>query len=520
MIELLFAVVLSIGAVDALIPLMIIVVLIVAAAGATRGYSIFNLFGIATLAGIGVGRGSISGRSAAGRFFIFPGPQKLKSAVEKSKGANKEGFITKRVKRQLEKRKDLAAYKTAAGAVGPISTPVAKRATQAGRVRMAYGKSKLILGRVGKAAREGPAWKDTGFGGRPKSKARRFAEKGITQTTKWGRYAPLWVVPPAGAVATAVRINKENKLRLLTSADRAKVSESKVISDTSKKLMRYALWVSPPVAIAATVMRKYKAGKINFKTSDRLKAIPLARATPIPVRTKRPTSITNAVNEAKKRDAQRGNTGSAYGKGYVRSESARMLAHDQHLSDLAKNIVTAENKLDIAKKHGNEGSIADAKSAVRSAQRDFNSTWSKVNREITGRSRSYIPNEFRSSSTGNLVASMGQIGSMTKIAAGRATNTSHADYKQAWKDLLHPKRMESEIKARNAIVYGQGLAGLGRAQGGRGRAALSSDSEARRAEAEQLYDLAHERSKPHGRAEAVSHGSGFEKVRTEDTEAG
>lgn len=61
---------LSVGYIYSLAPLLIIIILIVAAAGATRGYSIFNLFGIATLAGIGTGRGSMSGRTAIGRYFV------------------------------------------------------------------------------------------------------------------------------------------------------------------------------------------------------------------------------------------------------------------------------------------------------------------------------------------------------------------------------------------------------------------------------------------------------------------
>ncbi len=67
----LVGVLLSLGAVNALIPLAIILLLIVAAAGATRGYSIFNIFGIAALSGIGLGAGGMKGKTAMGRFFLF-----------------------------------------------------------------------------------------------------------------------------------------------------------------------------------------------------------------------------------------------------------------------------------------------------------------------------------------------------------------------------------------------------------------------------------------------------------------
>ncbi|MDE1873747.1 MAG: hypothetical protein KGI04_01350 [Candidatus Micrarchaeota archaeon] len=64
----LLAVVLSFGAVDALIPLLVIMILIAAAAGLTRGYNLFRIFGIGTLAGIGAaglsGKGSLVGKTS------------------------------------------------------------------------------------------------------------------------------------------------------------------------------------------------------------------------------------------------------------------------------------------------------------------------------------------------------------------------------------------------------------------------------------------------------------------------
>jgi hypothetical protein len=54
---------LSLGDVDALIPIIIILILIAAAGGLTRGFDIFSLFGLGTLAGIGLGsRGSMASR--------------------------------------------------------------------------------------------------------------------------------------------------------------------------------------------------------------------------------------------------------------------------------------------------------------------------------------------------------------------------------------------------------------------------------------------------------------------------
>ena len=54
-------VLLSFGAVNALVPLMLIIILIAAAAGLTRGYNILGLFGIGTIADIVEGRPGIKG---------------------------------------------------------------------------------------------------------------------------------------------------------------------------------------------------------------------------------------------------------------------------------------------------------------------------------------------------------------------------------------------------------------------------------------------------------------------------
>ncbi|MCL5786741.1 MAG: hypothetical protein M1520_00855 [Candidatus Marsarchaeota archaeon] len=71
--------VLSLGDVDALIPIIIILILIAAAGGLTRGFDIFSLFGLGTLAGIGLGsRGSMAKRTA----------------YDKSSSQYKEGFVS------------------------------------------------------------------------------------------------------------------------------------------------------------------------------------------------------------------------------------------------------------------------------------------------------------------------------------------------------------------------------------------------------------------------------------------
>ena len=60
------SIILSIGAINAFIPLIIILILIVAAAGLMRGYNIFALFGIGVLLG-GAGKATLAGKNVASK---------------------------------------------------------------------------------------------------------------------------------------------------------------------------------------------------------------------------------------------------------------------------------------------------------------------------------------------------------------------------------------------------------------------------------------------------------------------
>ncbi len=55
--SILYSIILSVGAINALIPVLIILFFIGAAAGIARGWSLFNVFGIGTIAGLGGGQG-------------------------------------------------------------------------------------------------------------------------------------------------------------------------------------------------------------------------------------------------------------------------------------------------------------------------------------------------------------------------------------------------------------------------------------------------------------------------------
>ena len=93
-------IVLSLGDIDALIPIIIILILIAAAGGLTRGFDIFSLFGLGTLAGIGLGsKGSMAARKTG--------------AYDKSNSQYKEGFVsTPDAKKVQQIRKDESLSKT------------------------------------------------------------------------------------------------------------------------------------------------------------------------------------------------------------------------------------------------------------------------------------------------------------------------------------------------------------------------------------------------------------------------
>ncbi|MEM3839490.1 MAG: hypothetical protein QXF01_02860 [Candidatus Micrarchaeaceae archaeon] len=140
---------LSIGSIDSLIPLMLIVILIVAAAGSTRGYSIFNIFGIAALTGIGAGRGSIQGRSAFGRFMLM-------SQRPKDLGINPKKNLKRRIKARVMNRRqlkgDLKRYHEQFGLPTPPTSKFAKVRSRisigTGRVKMAVsGAKEKVIGK-------------------------------------------------------------------------------------------------------------------------------------------------------------------------------------------------------------------------------------------------------------------------------------------------------------------------------------------------------------------------------------
>ena len=121
-----FAVLLSIGAINALIPIIIILILIAAAAGSTRGYSIFAILGIGTIAGMGPsGKGSMAGKgSYPFRSILDPnirGPRKSperKARKEAKRAIAKQTPPTKPLKPWQKKAFEIAKWAVAPAIVG------------------------------------------------------------------------------------------------------------------------------------------------------------------------------------------------------------------------------------------------------------------------------------------------------------------------------------------------------------------------------------------------------------------
>ncbi len=455
MLGVLLAIVLSIGAVDALVPLMIIVILIVAAAGATRGYSIFNLFGIATLAGIGVGRGSFSGRSALGRYFIIVPSAKLSYARK-----GKRGFIVSRIQRRLERRRDMKRH------IGsPVSLSAGKKVTigkeaakQKGRVRMAAGRAAARVKRV-------------------RSGTKRFAKnlwekKAVRGVRAAVKYTALYSVPPIGAAVTAIKLRRNRKLNKLGVGDRSELRKSTELRKVTKKLMHYALWISPPVAIAATMMRKKKAGSLEFRRAESLQRIPGARAIPLPARPVKPTTLQRELATAKKHAAQMEEIArvksapdrTAYMSSYTSSRAERLNGHENELKGIGGRIAAAIENGD--------------KAGERAARKEYKKEWDAVDREITGRSRFYVPSEWQSSAVGSLVASLGYIASM-QMTSAHAMAAGATGNKAAYS--------KAQERIRDTV------ANFGGRMGGRGNSRVREETEEERKRKEENYSWSQRR---------------------------
>lgn len=100
--------VLSVGAIDALVPVLIIVIFIGAAAGISRGFSFFNLFGIGTLMGMGPkGKGSLAQKTYK-KAYVRGKQKPLKVNKKKIEDKNKDKEIMNDFNRYFKKGKAAA----------------------------------------------------------------------------------------------------------------------------------------------------------------------------------------------------------------------------------------------------------------------------------------------------------------------------------------------------------------------------------------------------------------------------
>ena len=117
----------SLGSISALIPVLLIVLLIAAAAGLNRGFSLFNIFGIATLAGINPGgKSSIAGKTAFGVPMAFHAPR-LDKAKLHGPTSKLVKFAAKKATAPIKRR--LAARTLAKQAMGAAGVRRGRMAT-------------------------------------------------------------------------------------------------------------------------------------------------------------------------------------------------------------------------------------------------------------------------------------------------------------------------------------------------------------------------------------------------------
>lgn len=152
----LLPIVLSFGAIDALIPLIIIIIIIAAAAGISRGYNIFAIFGIGTLAGMGGatgGKGSLAGKTVLrgtaglkiGQTAAKKFPVKMDNVIKSLPGAGVAAALVR--SRQTTRLSNEAAKATAPSPPPPkpLSANQFDKPSTFRRIKMATTKAARIV---------------------------------------------------------------------------------------------------------------------------------------------------------------------------------------------------------------------------------------------------------------------------------------------------------------------------------------------------------------------------------------
>lgn len=154
------AVLLSIGAINALVPILIILILIAASAGLTRGWDAFSMFGISALAGIGSpSRGMLARRSAFTGSAGYSSAGSMRTLVGYAHGKAQAGIRNLYVRAQTRQQASAIVAK-AMGMAKPAPAPKATAPAMVGKganVRKGFVK-------LAKTAGASAVWMSTGLG--------------------------------------------------------------------------------------------------------------------------------------------------------------------------------------------------------------------------------------------------------------------------------------------------------------------------------------------------------------------
>ncbi len=219
-------VLLSFGYIPALIPILVILVLLVAAGATMRGYSIFNLFGIATLAGIGTGsKGSLRGKGAFSVLMVFF-PQKFTVTGGLWNPGSAYGKM-----RDLRKGKKAAVKGAMARAGAATVTQPGVYSKGKARVTNAFGVRHVRA--AGKATGRAVSNTYDIFGRTMAGRATKYVggkvksasdRSGVTMV---GQHLISWgtAITPAGLIYTKIKSRRENANKIQKLASQTKVHE-------------------------------------------------------------------------------------------------------------------------------------------------------------------------------------------------------------------------------------------------------------------------------------------------------
>ena len=242
---------LSLGAINMLIPIIVIIILIAAAGASMRGYDIFNVFGVAALMGVST-RGTMAKQNPlkTGGAATFRGKGKTYTMVQ-GKTAGKLKAYAKRQKAAKEIRKRIEAGAAARAAAAGAGAGAAKTIKTTGSTSTdtstagGSGNAKIISG--GKGGGSGNAEIISGASakaGKEKSKY-GFVKQAIVLTTGYGLHSAQRVAQKGEkAKAKVEKLDyKQNKVesKIASSADLSKKDKVEKLAEKRKKVLEKAL---------------------------------------------------------------------------------------------------------------------------------------------------------------------------------------------------------------------------------------------------------------------------------------